>query len=194
MSGTKRILIGHISAAHGIRGEVVLVSHAGRPEDIAAYGALSDETGERTFVIEHVRRAGKGLIGRIRGIADRTAAEALKGTRLYLTREQLPETDEDEWYHADLIGLTATGPDGIEIGSVVAVHNFGAGDILDVQPAAGGPTVLVPFDRTHVPEIDIRGGRLVIVLPDYGGNDGEIDGDPASEADGSDRERGPGAQ
>jgi 16S rRNA processing protein RimM len=176
MTEGKRILIGHISALHGIRGEVVLVSHAATPEDIAAYGPLSDEAGTRSFTIESVRVAGKGLIARIRGVGDRNAAEALKGTQLFVARAQMPEPEDEEFYHADLVGLAAQAPDGTVLGRVLAVQNFGAGDILEIAPADGAQTLLVPFDRTHVPVIDIAGGRVVAVLPDAGDDDDEPEG------------------
>jgi 16S rRNA processing protein RimM len=160
----KRILLGRIAGAHGIRGEVLIKTFTERPEDIAAYGPLDDGAG-RTLAIEAARVTSKGVVARIAGIHDRTGAEALKGTSLYVDRERLPTPEEGEFYHADLIGLAAVGRDGAAIGTVVAVHDFGAGDILEIAPAGGGPTLLLPFNDAVVPEIDIAGGRLVVVPP-----------------------------
>ncbi len=96
----------------------------------------------------------------------REGAEALTGTKLYVPRSRLPEREEEEWYHADLIGLAAVDRDGAPIGKVVAIQNFGAGDLIEIKPASGGPTVLVPFTRETVPEIDVEGGRLTLVPPE----------------------------
>lgn len=164
--GTDAILLGRITGAHGIRGEVVVHSFAAVPEDIAAYGALSDKTGSRTFRLRIVRMTPKGaLIVRIAGVADRNAAEALKGTELYIARDKLPEPGEGEYYHADLVGLAAVSPDGKVIGEVVSVQNYGAGDLLELRLVGAKETELVPFDDPFVPEVDIAAGRVVVVLP-----------------------------
>lgn len=160
------ILLGRITGVHGIRGEVVVQSFAAEPEGIAAYGPLSDKAGQRTFALKVVRMTPKGaVIARVAGITDRTAAEALKGTDLYIAREKLPPPDEGEFYHADLIGLTAVSPEGAPLGAVVGVHNFGAGDLIEVRLAAGGETELVPFTDAFVPTVDIPGRRVVVILP-----------------------------
>jgi 16S rRNA processing protein RimM len=99
-------------------------------------------------------------------VTTREGAEALARTKLYIARALLPEREADEWYHADLIGLTAIGQDGIEIGKVVAVQNFGAGDLIEIAPAAGGATVLIPFTRDTVPDVDVEGGRLTLDPPE----------------------------
>ena len=108
----------------------------------------------------------KALIARIKGVTTREAAEALNHTKLYIARALLPERDEEEWYHADLIGLAAIDRQSEPIGTVVAVQNFGAGDLIEIKPKAGGPTVLVPFTRETVPEVDVEGGRLTLVPPE----------------------------
>ena len=169
-----RILLGHISTAHGIRGEVVVKSLTEDPADIAAYGPLSDEDGGRTFEIEVVRVTKKGVIARLKGVTDRNAAEALRGTKLFVDREKLPKPDVDEIYHADIIGLTACRGDGSEVGEIVAVQNFGAGDLLEIRLAGKRRTEFVPFNETFVPELDIAAGRVVVVMPD----DTVTDADP----------------
>ncbi|MGZ8417568.1 MAG: ribosome maturation factor RimM [Methyloceanibacter sp.] len=166
MSDAKdRVLLGEIGAAQGLKGEVRLRSYTQDPASIAGYGALEDEQG-RSIEIEGVRVTPKALIARIKGVTTREGAEALTRTKLYIDRARLPAREEDEWYHLDLIGLAAIGQDGAAIGSVVGVHNFGAGDIIEIKPATGGPTVLVPFTRDSVPEIDVEGGRLTLVPPE----------------------------
>jgi 16S rRNA processing protein RimM len=132
---------------------------------IARYGPLETEDGKRAFEIEDMRPAKAHLVVRFKGVGDRDAAERLTNTKLFVPRERLPATEDDEFYHADLIGLRAEDEDGNEIGAVIAVHNFGAGDILEIQPPEGG-AMLLPFTETVVPEVDIKGGRLVVVLPE----------------------------
>jgi 16S rRNA processing protein RimM len=160
-----RLLLGEIGAAQGLKGEVRIRSYTQDPAAIARYDALEDEQG-RHIEIESLRVAPKALIARIKGVATREAAEALNRTKLYIERALLPERQEEEWYHAELIGLTAMGSQGEAIGTVVAIHNFGAGDLIEVKPAKGGATVLVPFTRDAVPEVDVEGGRLTLVPPE----------------------------
>jgi 16S rRNA processing protein RimM len=160
-----RVLLGEIGAAQGLKGEVRLRSYTEEPAAIARYGALLDEAG-RSIEILSVRVTPKALIARIKGITDRNAAEALARTKLYIPRDRLPARQTDEWYHADLIGLAALSQDGGTVGTVVAVQNFGAGDLLEVKPAQGGATVLVPFTRDTVPEVDVEGGRLTLNPPE----------------------------
>jgi 16S rRNA processing protein RimM len=160
-----RVLLGEIGAAQGLKGEVRLRSYTQDPAAIARYGALDDEHGGK-IEIESLRVTPKALIARIRGVTTRNAAEALNGTRLYVARSRLPKRDEEEWFHSDLIGLAAVDDQGEPVGTVVAVQNFGAGDLIEVKPAKGGPTVLVPFTRETVPEVDVEGGRLTLVPPE----------------------------
>ena len=162
---TDRLLLGEIGAAQGLKGEVRIRSYTQDPSAIANYGTLEDERG-RAIEIESVRVTPKALIARIRGVTTREAAEALNRTKLYVERARLPERGEEEWYHADLIGLAAIDAQGEEIGTVVAVQNFGAGDLIEIRPAKGGPTVLVPFTRDTVPEVDVEGGRLIVAPPE----------------------------
>jgi 16S rRNA processing protein RimM len=165
-----RLLVGAIAAPHGVRGLVKVKSFTAAPADIAAYGPLSDETGRRRIALHVMSPASGGtgaLICRIDGVADRDAAEALKGLRLYVERAALPAPAEaEEYYHADLIGLAATLPDGTAFGRVVAVQNYGAGDLIEVERLAGAPRLVdLPFTRAVVPVVDIAGGRLVVDPP-----------------------------
>ena len=160
-----RLLMGEIGAAQGLKGEVRLRAYTQEAADIAAYGALEDETG-RAIEIESVRVTPKVLIARVKGVTTREAAEALNRTKLYLPRARLPESDEDEWYHADLIGLAVVDADGAPIGTVAAMHNFGAGDIVEIKPASGEANMLVSFNTATVPEVDIAQGRIVLVPPE----------------------------
>ena len=160
-----RLLLGEIGAAQGLKGEVRIRSYTQDPAAIANYGTLQDERG-RAIEIESVRVTPKALIARIKGVTTREAAEALNRTKLYVERARLPEREEEEWYHADLIGLKAFGQDGAALGQVVAIHNFGAGDLIEVKPAKGGATVLVPFTRDTVPEVDVEGARLTLNPPE----------------------------
>jgi 16S rRNA processing protein RimM len=154
------VLLAAIAGAHGVRGLVKLRSFTADPADVTAYGPLFDEQGRRYVV--HVRGQAKAdLLAEIEGVGDRDAASALKGTRLYVARDALPDPDDEEFYHADLIGLAAEAADGRALGRVAAVHNHGAGDILEIQPAEGR-SELVPFTRDAVPVVDIPGGRVVV--------------------------------
>jgi 16S rRNA processing protein RimM len=165
LSSRDLVLLGEIGAAQGLKGEVKLRSYTQEPAAIARYGPLHDEAG-RAFEIESVRVTPKALIARIKGITTREAAEALVHTKLYVERARLPEREHEEWYHADLIGLAAFDAHGTRIGAVIAVHNFGAGDLIEVKPETGEATVLVPFTRETVPEVDVEGGRLVLAPPE----------------------------
>jgi len=160
------VLLGDIGRPQGLKGEVRIRSFTAEPVAIADYGALEDETGTRGIEIESLRTNAKGVVARIKGVATREDAEALTGTKLYVPRSRLPEHGEEEWYHSDLIGLAVLDQTGASLGAVVAIHNFGAGDLLEIRPAAGGPDVLVPFTRETVPEVDVEGGRLTLVPPE----------------------------
>ena len=124
--------------------------------------ALESEDGTRSFEIEALRPAKDFLVARLAGVADRNAAEQLRNTDLYVARDRLPAPEADEFYHADLIGLVAVTPEGIEIGTVVAVHDFGAGDILELKPRAGRMTLMLPFTEVFVPNVDLAGRRIVV--------------------------------
>jgi 16S rRNA processing protein RimM len=166
MNGSQtRILLGHIAGAHGVRGAVLINTYTSTPKDIAAYGPLTDESGTRAFAVTVVRVTKKGVVARLDGVTDRTAAEALRGLRLYVERDRLPETETNEFYYADLVGLAAVSPDGKTIGRVVALQNYGAGDLLEIQAEGSRETEFVPFTKAFVPEVDIVRGSLVIAMP-----------------------------
>jgi 16S rRNA processing protein RimM len=160
-----RICLGQIGAPHGVRGEVRLHSFTANPNAIAGYGPLETEDG-RVFEIESLRPAKHALVAKLSGVADRDAAERLANTKLYVPRERLPEPVEaDEFYHADLIGLRAVDPAGRECGTVVAVHNFGAGDLIELRTASSAQTELLPFDAITVPEVNVAQGYLIVEIP-----------------------------
>jgi 16S rRNA processing protein RimM len=164
-AAASRVCVAEIGAAHGITGEVRLRAFTEDPLTVTQFGPLQAEDG-REIAITSLRPGKDCLIARVAGVADRTAAERLRNVKLYAARERLPAIDEPEtWYHADLVGLAAVGPDGSALGRVVAVQNFGAGDLLEIAPAAGGPTLLLPFTDATVPVVDIANGRVVINLP-----------------------------
>ena len=160
-----RIRVARIGAAHGIRGEVKLWSFTQDPLAVANYGPLETEDGARRFEIEAARPGKDFLVARLKGIGDRNAAEKLRNTDLFVPRDRLPPIEEaDTFYHADLIGLAADGADGAPLGTVTAIHNFGAGDLIEITPAQGEP-LLLPFNATTVPGIDLAAGRIVVVVP-----------------------------
>jgi 16S rRNA processing protein RimM len=133
---------------------------------IAAYGPLSDETGKKTYRVEALSTAKGMVLARIEGVADRTAAEAIRGLRLYVERSALPVAGEREWYEADLIGLPAVGTDGRDWGKVMAFHDFGAGRTMEVSGGtASRQSVMLPFTDEAVPEVDIEGGKVVVDPP-----------------------------
>jgi 16S rRNA processing protein RimM len=162
MAGGARICLGQIGAAHGVRGEVRLRSFTAEPEAVAAYGPLETDDG-RVLQIESLRAAKDHFVATLSGIHDREAAAQLANLKLYVPRERLPEIAEaDEFYHADLIGLAAVDRTGRHLGSVVAVHNFGAGDLIEVRLDAKAETELIAFNETNVPAVDLGAGRIVI--------------------------------
>ncbi len=169
MAGGQRNLIclGVVTGAHGVRGLVRVKPFTETPEGVAAYGPVETKDGAKRFAIRAKGMAKDLVICELEGVTDRDVADALRGTELYVPRERLPQTDEDEegWYHADLIGLRAVGIDGRVYGRVVGVENFGAGDLLEIAPEEGGETVLMGFTDENVPEVDIEGGKVVIDPP-----------------------------
>ena len=155
-----RVLLGVVAAPHGIRGAVRIKSFTEDPMSLGAYGPLSDESGRKEYRVEPLSAARGAVLARIEGVADRTAAEALRGLRLYVERSALPETGERGWYEADLIGLAAVGKDGRDWGKVIAFHDFGAGSMMEVSGGA-----MLPFTDAVVPEIDVPGGKVVVDPP-----------------------------
>jgi 16S rRNA processing protein RimM len=160
---TERILVGEIGRPHGVRGLVRIQSFTANPADIAGYGPLSDESGGKIFALQWL----SGGLARIEGVADRDAAARLTGTRLYVARDSLPPPDEEEFYLADLIGLTARDTAGETLGQVRAVEDFGAGSFLTILTQAG-KDVLVPFTKAAVPRVELAEGYLVAVPPEEG--------------------------
>jgi 16S rRNA processing protein RimM len=175
MPAKNLVLLGRFGAPHGVRGEIRLQSFTGDPLAIGSYGPLTDRSGDRSFRLLSLRPQGNEmLVARVEGVGDRNAAAALTGAELYIARDRLPPPDdEEEVYLADLVGLRAETAAGEEIGRVVAVRNFGAGDILEVFPEGGGETLLFPFTKAVVPTVNLSEGRVVIMPPE------EIEGDAA---------------
>jgi len=161
---TDRICVAQIGAAHGLRGEVRLRSFTEDPAAVTGYGPLESEDGTRRFEIEALRPAKDHFVARLAGVADRDAAEKLTNIKLYVPRDRLPPVEDDgTFYHADLVGLAAVTPDGAALGTVTAILNFGAGDLVEIKPEGGGEPLMVPFTDATVPEIDIAAGRMVVV-------------------------------
>lgn len=161
-----RICVAEIGGAHGIGGEVKLKSFTADPMALKGYSPLESEDGTTRFAIEALRPGKSHLIAQLRGILDRSAAERLAGVKLFVPRACLPPVATDEFYHADLIGLRAITAEGAEIGTVMAVHDFGAGDILELQLAQSDATLMLPFTATCVPEVDLARGRIMVVPPE----------------------------
>lgn len=172
----QKICVAKIGAAHGVRGEVRLWPFTEDPMAVINYGPLTTKDGARQFEVARARAAKDHLVALLKGVADRDAAERLNGIELYIARDALPATDEGEYYHADLIGLAAIDPQGASIGTVTAIHNFGAGDIIEIAPNSG-PSLMLPFTNAVVPTVDLAAGHVVIELP------GEIEGeDPSADS------------
>jgi 16S rRNA processing protein RimM len=165
-----KICIARIGAAHGVRGAVKLWTFTEDPLAVRHYGPLFTKDGTRAFEVTTAREAKGHLVATMKGIATREDAERLNGIELYVARDKLPATDDDEYYHADLIGLAAVDVTDQPLGRVIAIHNFGAGDIIEIAPPHGA-TMLLPFTNAVVPSVDLAGGRVVIELP------AEIEGD-----------------
>ena len=169
------ICVARIGAAHGVRGAVKLWTFTEDPLAVQAYGPLITKDGSRQFEVATAREAKGHLVATLKGVATREEAERLNGIELYVARDQLPATDEDEYYHADLIGLAAVNAADEPLGRVTAIHNFGAGDIIEIAPPRGTP-MLLPFTNAVVPTVDLAAGRVVIELP------AEIEGDDPADA------------
>lgn len=171
----RQVCVARIGAAHGVRGAVKLWTFTEDPLAVLDYGPLSTRDGARRFEVSNARAAKDHLVATLQGVATRNDAEKLNGVELYVSREKLPPAEDGEYYHVDLIDLAAVAPDGTPIGRVVAIHNFGAGDVIEIAPPQGA-TMLLPFTDAVVPTVDIAGGRVVIEMP------GEVDGDTPDRA------------
>ncbi|EAQ23705.1 MULTISPECIES: ribosome maturation factor RimM [unclassified Roseovarius] len=166
MSDSDRICVGAIGGAFGVRGEVRLKSFTAMPEDIASYSPLTSEDGTRQFDISLTGQTTNGFTAHLSGIATKEAADALRGTRLYALRAQLPNLPDDEYYHADLIGLEVFDTGGTLLGRVKAVLNHGASDLLEIHGPGLSATVLLPFTLEAVPTVDLASGRIIADPPD----------------------------
>ncbi len=160
------ICLGAIAGAFGVRGEVRLKSFCARPEDIETYAPLTTADGAKQFTIRLTRPIKGGFAARLGGVATKEQADALRGTRLYAPRHRLPELPDDEYYHADLIGLEVRDTGGALLGRVKAVLNHGAGDLLEIRLEGQSKTVLLPFTRATVPTVDLAAGRIVADPPE----------------------------
>jgi 16S rRNA processing protein RimM len=162
---SKRLLMGRIGAAHGVRGEVRIASFTDEPLALADYNPFSTNRPGLTIEIESARATTNVLVARLRGVTDRSAAEKLNGVELYVERGRLPPPGDDDFYHADLIGLEARLGDGTVLGTVSAIPNYGAGDLIEVTDPRSGDTFLYPFTKAVVTEVHIGDGYLVIEVP-----------------------------
>ncbi len=160
----QRVLVGIVVGAQGVRGRVRIKSFTEDPMAIGAYGAVSDEAGKRNFTLRAIGLSRGAVLADIAGIADRNAAEALKGVKLYVERSALGGTQDGEYFQADLIGLAAEDGDGKALGRVKAVFDFGAGPLLELELVAGG-TQMLSFTDAVVPVVDVAGGRIVVIPP-----------------------------
>jgi 16S rRNA processing protein RimM len=160
-----QVCVARIGAAHGVRGQVRLWTFTEDPFAVTRYGALCTLDGSRQFEVMQAHEAKGYLVANLKGIGAREEAERLNGLELYVPRERLPATAADEYYHADLIGLRAETAAGEPLGTVIAIHNFGAGDIIEIAPPKG-ETVMLPFSNAVVPTVDLAGERVIIELPE----------------------------
>ncbi|KZL20101.1 Ribosome maturation factor RimM [Pseudovibrio axinellae] len=176
-----RILMAQIGAAHGIRGEVRVKPFGDDPLSFGDYGKLESEDGNRKFKVKRARVQKNVVVTKFEGVNDRNEAEALNGLKLYIAREKLPETeDEDEFYHTDLIGLKAVNENGDVIGTVLTLLNFGAGELIEVAPKSGN-SLMFPFTKAVVPVIDLDEGYMEIHAPTGFYEEGEKEPEDGSE-------------
>lgn len=175
MTKAALVCVARIGAAHGVRGEVRLWPFTEDPLAVTQYGPLTTKDGARSFEVVRAREAKDHLVATLKGVTTRDEAERINGLELYIARDKLPPTDDDEYYHADLIGLRAVNAAGEDLGKVVAMHNFGAGDIIEIATFKG-PSLMLPFSNAVVPAVDITGGTVTIEMP------AEIEGDTPKSA------------
>ncbi len=162
----RRVCVAQIGAAHGLKGAVRLRSFTEDPQAFAQYGPLETEDRSHQLEIESIRPAKDAFIIRFRDVDGRNAAEALRDVKLYVDRDRLPATSNDEFYHADLVGLVAMTPSGDLFGDVIGIHNYGAGDIIELKIAGSGETMMLSFNEKTFPAVDVAGGRIVVSPPD----------------------------
>lgn len=173
---TQKVLMAKIGAAHGIRGEVRVKPFGDDPLSFTDYGVLTTRDGKRSFEVQNARVQKTVVITKFKEIADRNQAEELNGVELFIDRNQLPDLEEDEFYYSDLNGLSVRDPAGDMLGKVVAVQDFGAGDLLEIRPTRG-KTYYIPFTKDFVPEIRVADGNITVDLPE----DYLSEGKPGSE-------------
>jgi 16S rRNA processing protein RimM len=167
------VLVGVFGAPQGVRGEIRVKSFTADPKAIGAYGALTDAQRANVFAFERLRALRDDMVVvKVKGVETRGVAAALTGVEIFARRDQLPPSSEDEFYHADLVGLEAVTREGERLGSVVSICNYGAGDILEIAPESGGETLLLPFTRRAAPVVDFEAGRIVVEPPR------EVEGEP----------------
>jgi 16S rRNA processing protein RimM len=164
VDASRLIRVGRVAGAFGVRGEIRIASYTERPLGLLDYGALLDQRGAVCLQLTGAREVQGGVIARAKGIETKEQADALRGLILHIDRAALPAPDEDEFYLSDLIGLAAVAPDGQALGKVRSVQDFGAGDLLEIEPPVG-PTWYAPFTRAVVPSVDIAAGHVVIDRP-----------------------------
>jgi 16S rRNA processing protein RimM len=165
MTASKLILVGRVAGGFGVKGEVRVTTYTDNPLSILNYRTLKREDGSPALTLLSGRAVKDAVIARAKEIASKEDADRLRGLRLFIDRDALPPPEEDEFYLADLIGLDAVSPEGDALGKVKAVQDFGAGDILEIDPGRGGRTWYLPFTRECVPDLDIQAGRLTAVRP-----------------------------
>jgi 16S rRNA processing protein RimM len=175
------ILLGRVAGAFGVRGEVRITAYGDDPLALLSYKTLVREDGSPGLTLTSGRAAKGGLIVRAREVETREQAEALRGMRLFVPREALPEPEEDEFYYTDLLGLAVETPEGVALGKVKAVQNFGAGDVLEVDPGQGRPSFYLPFTREVVPEVRLKDGHVIAVPPAETEDDGEREAQDSGE-------------
>jgi len=162
----ERICVGAITGAFGVAGEVRLKSFCADPAAIADYGPLYTKDGARSFTVKLTRPVAGGLGARVSGVKTKEEADALRGTELYVDRARLPQLPDDEFYHSDLMGLLVLDTGGVELGRVIAVHNHGAGDILEISGPGLKQALMLPFTMAAVPTVDLTAGRVIVDLPE----------------------------
>ncbi|MCF8503608.1 MAG: ribosome maturation factor RimM [Caulobacter sp.] len=165
MAADRMIAVGRVAGAFGVRGEVRITAFTQEPLALARFRELKRQDGSPGLTVLSARDAKGGIVCRCQGVETKEQADALRGLRLFIPREALPAPDDDEFYLADLIGLSVVNAEGETLGAIKSVQDFGAGDILEITPAAGGPTWYLAFTRETVPTVDIAGGRVVVVIP-----------------------------
>ena len=165
VSDSRLVLVAQVAGAFGVRGEVRVTAFTQDPANLLDYGPLLDAAAKPALTLVSARSEKGALVGRAREIATREEAQAMRGLRLYIPRDRLPEPDEDEFYLADLVGLAAASPSGEALGQVKSVHNFGAGDLLEIEPPGGAATWWAPFTKAVVPEVRLSQGVVVVDRP-----------------------------